>query len=360
MYIQPYKHPFYNSEERNRLKNRWIDSKTNQESNSYLKAIELINEGAGVDFLGSAFRNKELPILENDKDLRGIKLWGIEQHFKESKDCFNGIYFSYGEWVHCRFTNCIFYNCNMDFLTIFDCVFDRCTFAMTHFVGAKFENCTFMDCDFAEPCYWENGTFLNTSFKKCFLGQTTPFSECFFDDRTKITEMLFYSRHYGEKVSVPSEAMSGYFNSFMMAYEASGAEVLANEYYWQARKAYTRNNLSGWGKYFSMINELFTGYGRKPLRPLLTMIIIYFIGVSFFCLKMSFADSLLLTAGSLFTFGAGANYLENLGVEWRVFYIFLAFLGVTINAFFITTLASTWFSVKIPSQTVSTTYKHRT
>ncbi len=355
MFIQPYKHPLYRIDQREKYRNRWIDSETNQETESYKTVIALINEGAGKHFLNDLFYRNRLPELESDLDLKGLKLWKIELDFGD-RDNFKGISFAHGEWWHCNFINCVFYSCDLDFLEAYGCTFNKCAFVFTHFIGAKFRNCNFIDCDFGEPCSWENGEFINTVFESCFLGQTTPFSDCYFDDRTKVTNMRTYSPHFGQKVSMPNEALSGFFNSFLKSYEASGSVELENKYFWEARKAFTRYNTAGSAKILSLANELVTGYGRKPLRPLAALFLVHVVGVLIFSIKVSFADSLLLTAGALFTFGAGTTHLEQFGVGWRLFYIFLAFFGVTGTAVFITTLANLWFSSKVPTPTVKTSY----
>ena len=356
MYVQPYKHPLNKSALRKRVRERWNDPKSGRESPYYELVLSLIKEGGGKHFLNYAFYRGELPILKDDLDLRGLKLWQIDQDFREGGDNFKGISFAYGEWWHCKFKNCVFYSCDLDFLEAYGCTFEKCAFVFTHFVGAKFEKCTFIDCDFGEPCSWENGTFLNTKFERCFLGQTTPFNECLFDDRTAISNMLPHSPHFGEKVSTPKEALSGYYQSFLAAYEASGSEELASKYYWEARKAYTRYNLAGFKRVLSLFNEAITGYGSRPLRPLAALVLAFIFGVLVFSTKVKFEDSLLLTAGAIFTFGASTSLLEPLGVWWRLLYISLSFAGVTGTAMFITSLANLWFGSKVPTPTVKTAY----
>ncbi len=356
MYVQPFKHPFFKVKSREEVRARWTDPDTNRDSSSYDVVIAGIEEGAGKHFLNGPFYRGELPILKDDLDLRGLKLWKIDHDFSSGGDNFKGISFNHGEWWHCNFRNCVFFGCSLDFLEAYNCTFEKCAFVFTHFVGAKFEKCSFVDCDFGEPCSWENGNFLNTTFEGCFLGRTSPFNECRFDDRTTVSNMLPHSPHYGEKVSTPNEALSGYYSSFQSAYESSGAEELANSYYWKARKAYTRHNLKGFRRFVALVNEVLTGYGRRPLRPLLMIGLAFASGVFAFSFPLKFEDSLLLTAGALFTFGASTGLLEKLGVGWRLLYIFLSFVGVTGTAMFITSLATLWFHSKVPNPTVKTPY----
>ena len=81
--------------------------------------------------------------------------------------------------------------------------------------------------------------FIDCKIDRCFLGKTTPFTDCYFSDLTKITDIQWHSFHFKNYPMAPN-ARAGLFASFQSAYAASGADELATEYYWKARKALTK------------------------------------------------------------------------------------------------------------------------
>jgi uncharacterized protein YjbI with pentapeptide repeats len=194
MYVPYYKHPLFKNDERAKFRERWLDPKTNQENACYQKIIYLIQNSPGKHMLNSDFYNGNLPTIEDDLDLRGFKIWKLEQDFCDSGDTFKGLNFSHSEFWHSNIKNAVFYSCSFDFSRFYNCTFENCAFAFTNMVGAKFEKCKFIECDFGEPCTWENVMLVDTKFSKCFLGRTTPFFECYFDDQSEVVEMLSFWR----------------------------------------------------------------------------------------------------------------------------------------------------------------------
>jgi hypothetical protein len=162
--------------------------------------------------------------------------------------------------------------------------------------------------------------------------------------------------HFGEKVSTPKEALAGFHSSFQDAYEASGSQERALNSYWEGRKAYTRYNLKKEKLLVSLINELITGYGMKPLRPLVALGVVCFVATLLFSFSMPLNESMIFSAGALFTFGAAADHLKEFGFWGRLFYISLSFCGISLSGLFITCLANLWFRSKIPFQTIKTPY----
>jgi uncharacterized protein YjbI with pentapeptide repeats len=182
MWVPKHKHPLFDGEKQERSQKRWKDSESGDDSEHCTHVLSLIEQGAGKDFLNYDFYKNKLPILEDDFDLKGFKFWNFKKDFGGGYDTFRGIDFSYCEAWHSEYKNAVFLSCSLDFARFYNCTFEKCAFAFTHSVAGRFEKCRFIDCDFAEPCTWENGTFMNSTFKGCFLGETTPFLECYFDE----------------------------------------------------------------------------------------------------------------------------------------------------------------------------------
>src|SRR5229473_1736103 len=351
MFVPYYMHPLFKLEDRERYQNRWRDPGTGEENSTHQKVLEFIKQGGGKYFLDLAFSRRELPILEDDRDLKGINLSSIEQDFGGDRDNFKGINFRYAEFWNCHFKNAAFYSCSLEFVEFFNCTFENCGFAFVGFLGAKMEKCVFRQCDFAEHCSFESTTVVNSMFDGCFFGRQTPFQECFFDDLTSIKDMKMHSYHLTQVDTSPA-ALAGYFSSFQAAYEASGADELASKYYWEGRKAYTRHNTRGWQKGLAFTVEVLTGYGVKPQRPLVVMLLLYVAATALFAAAMPLKESIVFTAGALFTFGASSEHLNTFGYGGRLAYVALSFSGVSLVSLFVTSLANLWFRSKIPKQTI--------
>ena len=351
MFVAFYKHPLFNPEERAICRKRWTETPAGQETAS--RVLGLIREGAQEEFLNNPFYHNELPILENSYDLNGFRFYQVEQDFagEGAGDNFKGIDFKHSQFSHCHFINAVFYSSSLEFVTLFNCTFERCIFGFTSFLGAKIERCKFIECDFVESCSFENVEILNSVFDKCFLGETTPFRECYFDDRTLVQNMKMRSYHSAGTFT-PNVALAGYYASFQSAYEESGADELASNYFWKGRQAFTRHNSDMRGKVVGVVNELFTGYGVKPIRPIIAMLLIYAIATCLWTIAMPLEESILFTAGALFTFGAGSEHLKDFGCWARIVYAGLSFCGIVFSGLFVATLANLWFRQKIPKQTV--------
>lgn len=351
MFVLHYTHPLFEARERERLRDRWTDAKTGQKTASYDKVLAGIRDGAGSDFLNIQFYDGQLPDLDNDRDLRGIQLSGVDKDFGPG-DTFKGLDFRYAEFWHCHLKNAVFYSCSLDFARFYNCTFENCAFAFTSFLAVRMEKCRFVDCDLPEACSLENVMAVNSTFDRCFFGPTTPFRDCYFDDLSAVTNLQLHSYHYGANVTTSLAALSGFFSSFQAAYEAAGVEELASKCFWEGRQAYTRHNTRGVAKVFSLLNELLSGYGTRPRRPLLAMVALYATGTAGYAQSMPLNESIVFTAGALFTFGAASEHLRGLGWIGRLYYVVLAFSGIALSALFVTSLAHRWFRPRIPAQTV--------
>ena len=93
----------------------------------YKKVIKMIREGAGEDFLQSAFEARELQVMSDYQDLKGIKIWKEDIDFP-SGDSFEGIDFSYSEFWHSKFNNAVFGSTYSAFSKVYNFEFKNCLF----------------------------------------------------------------------------------------------------------------------------------------------------------------------------------------------------------------------------------------
>jgi hypothetical protein len=349
MFTQFYNHPLFNEEECKKFRERWKEDDSGRDSYEYNLVRKLIaEEGAGKHFLNYDYHNGNLPCTEYEGDLRGFHWWKIERDFKDTGDTFRGIDFTYSKFWHSEVENAVFASGNLDFTKHYKMTFKNCIFAFSNFLGATFENCKFINCDFAEPCNFESAKFVNTEFDSCFFGEVTPFSHCSFDELTLIKNTQMKSNVF-KNVEMKKDALSGLYKSLSEGYENGGAFEKSEDFFWKAKKSYTRYNTKGLSRIFLIINELLTGYGTKPLRPFIVMILCYLSAVAVFTKYIALKDSIVFSAGAFFTFGAESHHIQNFGILGRAFYVFLSFVGISMTALFITTLANNLFKSRIPS-----------
>ena len=351
MFIPIHTHPLFDPDEKKRLQDRWENEQVSPGSLTCQQKIEnWISQGANRYLL---YRGDELPILEGEWDFRGIRISDISTEYPPGVDHFKGKSFQYAELWRCHFKKAVFFSSSFSFARLYDCTFEDCTFSFAGFFAARLEKSHFIRCDFFEECEIDNIMMLDGSISQCHFSTSTHIRDCHFDDLTKVGELNLDSYlNATPPYRTPNAMLSSLYRSFQLAYEASGAEELAFEFNWKGRCAFTRHNLKSWRRVFNIVNELLTGYGLRPIRPFLSMIILYVAAVACFATKVPAEDGVFIAGGALFTFGAGIEQVSRLGLIWRVLYISLSFLGISLTSLLVTTLANRLFRSRIPVQTL--------
>src|SRR2546421_10540797 len=112
------------------------------------RVMDLIDSGAGEDFLQADFEAGRLPALTDMWDLKGIYIGNQEWTFARD-DTFEAIDFSFGRFRNVRFTNAYFQS-TFKYAWLKECRFVNCTFLFTYFYGTEFDDVGFEGCDFLE------------------------------------------------------------------------------------------------------------------------------------------------------------------------------------------------------------------
>ena len=182
--------------------------------------------------------------------------------------------------------------------------------------------------------------------QECFYPKNI-FNDCKCDDLTVLGEPLkAYSRNPNTSLNLDSKHYAEIYKSFKDAYAAGGVLDRSRQYYFKQRQAETRYNSRNVsekvGGYFL---ENVAGYGIKPFRVLVAMILLFLLGFAAFHLlgKIGISDSLFITAGAMFTFGANVNQVNELGIGFHILYVLISFFGIALSALLITVLANIWF-----------------
>jgi len=309
------------------------------------KILKMIRNGAGEDFLQWDFEQGKLGFLENMWDLRGIDIHQEDINFPYG-DNFEGIDFSYAKFYHSKFKNAVFISTAFSFTRLHNCEFINCIFLFTGFYGSTLEKTKFINCEFIDGDEITNCDFRESRFRNCFyLGRL--FFDCRFDETTSIDTPIDEPLSTTEGIKLNKTEHAEIYSGIKESYGAGNVFKQSRQYFFKQKQCLTRYNVNNLrekiGGYFL---EFIAGYGTKPIRVLLSMLITFLFYSSFFMVKLGIANGLMLSAGAFFTFGANTNYLQTLCLPFKVLYIAEAFSGISLIALFITVLAKRWFGEK--------------
>ena len=326
--------------ERQRLIQRW----ESEVGKSDLKKIyDLINQGAGEHLLESVFQRKEITSIENEYDLRGVTLRGLEVNFKTA-DNFKGIDFAHSNISACTFNNATFLSSTFHYATIQNCIFNNCYFVLCKGTASYFINSEFTNCNFIDHNQFNNDVFTHTKFTNCFF-QYRVFYNCNFID-TEVSSLNFEENTTREnRKKIDELYISKIYRSLKEAYKEGDERELALKYYFLEKNAYRHYNELNLSRIIKMyFLEKLIGYGYKPVRTLALVLLIF---ISFSFLHFIFGgfkmETLIFSAGAFFTFGAMSDTLLSSAMIVQIIYILESFFGVGSIALFVTILANYFF-----------------
>lgn len=339
------KDPNYSYEEKENLEDRWGLSSC-QRHPFHKKVYSCIQNGSSLKYL----EDGDFPSLKHSFiDLRGVDLRDITCHFEQG-DHFKGGNLQYSSLDNLHFTNAGLNLASFDFSTLSNCTFINCSFACSSLSNIYLYQCKFINCEFIRSIF-ENSEFHNCLFEKpCFI-EHTPFKDCYFSSSTQIKNIEYQSKNNKKNILLEKERAS-LFTSIQSAYEVSGSDTQALEYYKKAKHNFTRHNQTGFKKIVGYFNEFITGYGTQPLLTLRAMALIIGIGILGFSYLMPVKDSVLFVAGAFFTFGAFSHHLDSMGLLLRVMYISFSFMGIALSGIFIATWINIMFRSNLPKETL--------
>lgn len=317
---------------------RWEDGR-GQELREYI--LGKIREGAGEDFLQLDFEGKKLGFLESQWDLRGIDIFGEDLQFDgEESGWFEAVDFSYAELYHSKFRHASF-NSHFSFARIFNCEFIDCTFSFTGFYGTTLEKVKFLNCDFIEQNAFVNCDFRNAKLESCFIPENI-FVDCRFDGSTIVTDPIDKARRMNN-LTLDKRNQAQIFQGIKEAYTSGGIVSLARLYYFRQMQAITRFNCAGrLDAALGYLREWLAGYGVRPMRVLVAILVIFVFNFVLFSTKVGIRDGLVLSAGGLFTFGGYVELLRGLGLWYELWYVCPAFLGMALVGLYVTVWANVW------------------
>jgi len=307
------------------------------------KILEMIRDGAGEDFLQGEFESHRLGFLESMWDLKGINIHGENLNFEgEDSGWFEAIDFSYAQFYHSKFQRAAFSPTTFNFARIYNCEFIDCTFSFAGLYGSTLEKVKFTNCNFIERNSFTNCYLQAVEFKNCFIPESI-FGDCRFDANTTVNDPI-EKAHRGWDLTFDKKQLAAIFQDLKEGYSAGGVVKQAREYFFCQNQATTRyNSDSIWDCLIGYFLELLTGYGVRPLRVLVVLILLVITGTAVFSQQVGFANALILTTGGFFTFGGYVDLLKGVSIWYRIAYICTAFLGMFLTGLYVTVLANVWF-----------------
>jgi len=333
--------PQYDAKESSKYQERW-DNSAGQCLRD--KILKMIKNGAGEHFLQWDSEQGKLEFLEDACDLRGINFWKEDITFPIS-DNFKGIDFSYAQFYHSKFRNATFLSTTFNFTRLYNFEFVNCVFSFTSFYGATLEKVRFINCDFIEHNSMTNCNFSESKCENCFF-PTRLFFDCRFDETTAVDTPIDKPSST-VKTRLNKTDLAEIYSGIKESYAAGAIFEKSRQYFLKQKRCITRHNAKNlWEKIGGYFLELIAGYGTKPIRVLITMLVVFVPYSLFFIHKLGISKGLMLSAGAFFTFGANTNYLQTLYFCFKVLYIAEAFSGISLIALFITVLAKNWFEEK--------------
>ena len=342
MYTSIYLLPQNSDEKSKQYQDRW-KSKDGVLAKNHI--LQFLRNGSDEYFLQKDFRDKKLKILEDEKDLRGLYI-DAEEITDLHPNALSGANLSYGYISNTKFEGVTFPKMIFNFVTFHNVTFINCTFLGSTFYACRLDNITFINCDFLDRQDFRNCRFNHTLLKKCFV-EMSIFHSCRFDERTKINHPIAESHSPKKPVIFNRTELAEIYKGLKEAYLSGNVIDKQRSYYFLERQAITRYNLDDpvekLGNYFL---EIVAGYGIRPLRVFMQMVILYIFFTVLFVTRIGYPDGLILSTGAFFTNGANSHYLQVMGGLYQFAYIVESFLGIVFLTLFITVMANLWFSEK--------------
>jgi len=336
--------PRYDPARAQKVRTRWG---TEDGQAVYEKIVGLIRKGGGEDFLQWDFEKGRLAFVEDQWDLAGIELFNENIVFPKG-DNFEAIDFSYARFWHSVFTNATFPQTGFRFTRLYNVEFRDCIFAFATFYGATLEKCKFINCDFVDSNGFDNCNVKDTKFEDCFFRENV-FENCKFDENvtfavSRASELsgMLTKTSSGFKDTLKKEMVTGIYRGIKEGFLAGQVSNKAREYFFLQQYAYTRyNRTRPFDKAAAYMWEIITGYGLRPIRVLVCLIVLFIVVCSWFAYRLaSISESLIFSAGAFLTFGARSELLQGLTLLDHIIYIAAAFAGIALIALFITVMAN--------------------
>ncbi|MFA4857953.1 MAG: pentapeptide repeat-containing protein [Candidatus Margulisiibacteriota bacterium] len=343
VYIPNYLLPQLPVKDVEKIHDRWISFPDGQ---ALQKAIlEKIKAGAGEDFLQVDFEAGRLGFIEHQWDLKGFPISGVEIDFPKN-DNFEAINFSYANFSNSIFRKAYF-RCNFSFIYVMNCEFTSCTFHLSSFYGASLKNVIFKGCDFIGKTAFTHTSCSNVKFNDCYFEENI-FIDCKFDENTEIALPIRKISASKDNSTFEEKQFAEIYKGIKEAYLSGGVTSKSRDYFFRQRQAISKFNKQSVHNIHRLTDflfvELLTGYGIRPFCPLIAMFIWFLIVLLIFSSKVGMSDGIILTSGALFTFGANAELLKNMGFIYIMLYVITSFLGISLTALFITIMANVWLN----------------
>jgi hypothetical protein len=333
------------SKRRQRFQDRW---KTPRGQQIFAEVENAIKHGGG-DRLNDLVAGEAPGFFEDASDLRGLRLVKKTITAVDDQQLFTNLTINYARWRDVDFVHGTWRTVTGNLVDALRVNFNSVTFVRFNAYGADFKDCTFVDCNFLERNTFSNCTFTNVEFKNCFF-ETDVFVDCKFDELTKVEHRARRCHPLGRE-GAPAAVFdrqyeAPFHRSLREAYEAGRISHLARINLFKEKRSLTRYNTPNRSQRFARyFLEYTTGYGIKPIRVLVTALVLLLIFTTIFVAVFG-EGGFLLSVGAFFTNGANTTYLEKAAFVYQFLYGFEAFLGIVTMSTFIVVMTNYWASLR--------------
>jgi hypothetical protein len=342
MYTSIYLLAQSNAEKSKAFQGRWNTKRGTIVKEAVLKHLR---KGTIREFLRKEFAEKKLPILEHDKDLRGILL-ADEDLSNCPRDALKGFDLSYAYIMSTNFKDLDLDHTNFSFTSLYHVGFINCAFSHATIYASYLENVMVVGCDFLNRNNIRNCRLSNVQFKHCFI-ERDLFHSCRFDEQTVIDKLALTSRHTAKPIQFNPRELPELYKGIKEGYLYGSVIKKSNDYYFLERQAVNRYLVTNkFEKFVNYFIEIVAGYGIRPLRVFICMMVLFAIFSLIFLARLGYPEGLLLSTGAYFTNGVSSQSLASAGLLYQSLFILESFLGIVFTTLFVTVMANLWLSEK--------------
>lgn len=300
---------------------------------------------------------------QENKDLRGIVLHDLDVTFPDGGGL-SGFDFSHAALVNCTLENGEIRS-RFALASFRGCRFVKCAFRGSEFTASRFSDCRFEDCVFVSDTRFAGCEFGKTQFKR-LATDGVLFEDCSMDSNCAVDDpkvrkgpkaqkkapeatppetapaeaQTAETEAAGAGVALEPDLLSGFYTEVSRAFGAGGVNSRKRDYFLKANDAKTTYQSAGLTKIGRHLLGDFAGYGVRPLRISLALLLVVIVfAVTFWRLTADLYGGFVLSFAGIFTMVSIA------GVPWPYDWLFIVegLLGMALFGLFIVSVANVWF-----------------
>jgi hypothetical protein len=274
-------------QDRDAARDRWLAPGITDDST----ILQAIVTGAGYGFLAALRSSGIVTVPLSDRDLCGLPILQApagRTAISTPTDTLDDVDLTYanvqnvtfdaaflasniahGTIANVTFHNCTFFTVRIAYCEVFGVVFDHCDFVRSHFLNCDMVNSQFRDC------YWNESTF-----EDCRCDATVTVDN---------PSTLMRRRETPGLTAVPQTEpglsgleLAGFYMRLSESFRTGSSFSQARRFEFLANQTTRRSRARRYDATVDLLVEATTGYGLRPLRVAVLMILLVLVGGSYF------------------------------------------------------------------------------